>query len=428
MNVKLATRFGLSALALAITPAHAVDLRFDGFATFVVGQMLDDDELNHDPQGNLMTFRGFDDQINFQSNNVFAIQARADLGEGLSATAQIMAKGVDDYDAKFSWAYLSYELTPEWTISAGQMRIPYFYYSESLDVGYSYPFIRPPFNTYDIGGFDNISGLKAEWQTDVGNWVSRVTMLAGRTDTTLKISQLPDPVKAQVSRMGLLAWSMNYDAFTVRGIYARANLSLGVSDYLDAIGFDRISNEVDSTLTGIGLPALGLNFSNDARHGAYYDNDAAEFYGIAFNYDPGPYFVTIESTVLDLQNGFMQNPGTGTYLNAGVRLGKITPYFTIERAESDYNEKGYRRLMAEVNHAGLQAQYGSLVGDLIYSGVGAGLKQVFVSSLKEENAYNIGVRYDFHPSAAFKLEYMTAKNHNYDLSPQAIAASVDVIF
>ncbi|CBL45274.1 Hypothetical protein HDN1F_16910 [gamma proteobacterium HdN1] len=414
MNVKTVTRFGLSALALAITPAHAVELRFDGFATFVVGQMLDDDELASDAQGNLMPYRGFDDQINFQSNNVFAVQARADLGDGLTATAQITAKGADDYDAKFSWAYFSYELTPELTISAGQMRIPYFFYSETLDVGYSYPFVRPPFNTYDIGGFDNISGLKAEWQTDIGNWVSRVTMLAGRADTTLEISQLPDPVKGQVSRLGLFAWSMNYDAFTVRAIYSHANLSMDLNDYLDAVAFAPIS-------------AVGINFSDDARHGAYFKNDSASFYGVAFNYDPGSYFVTLESTALNLKNGFMQNPSEGTYLNAGVRIGKFTPYVTLEHVESDYNEHGYRRLMAEVDSADLPQQFGPQLGPIVYSKVSSGLKQLFTSSLKEENAYNVGVRYDFHPAAALKLEYMTSKTKT-DLSPQAIAASVDVIF
>ena len=65
-----------------------------------------------------------------------------DLGEGLSVTGQIVARGVNDFDANFEWAYISYEINDNWTVQAGKKRLPLFYYSDFFDVGYAYVWMR----------------------------------------------------------------------------------------------------------------------------------------------------------------------------------------------------------------------------------------------------------------------------------------------
>ncbi|MEZ5505923.1 MAG: hypothetical protein R3F38_08020 [Gammaproteobacteria bacterium] len=50
--------FAVSALALAVSPTMATDLRIDGFASFVAGQVLDQDEL--DATG---TYNGYDNRV-----------------------------------------------------------------------------------------------------------------------------------------------------------------------------------------------------------------------------------------------------------------------------------------------------------------------------------------------------------------------------
>ncbi|CBL45278.1 Hypothetical protein HDN1F_16950 [gamma proteobacterium HdN1] len=411
--------FACSAIALSISPAQAVDLRFDGFATFEVGQVLDDKELPKDLMGNRLPFRGFDDQINFQSNNVFALQARADLGGDLSATTQIIAKGATDYDAKFTWAYISYDLTPELTLSVGRFRIPYFIYSDTLDVGYSYHFIQPPVNTYEIGGFDATNGVKLEWQTDVGGWTSRATALTGRSDTELTLPMLSAPIKGKVPRLGLLTWSMNHDWFTARAIYAHSSLSIDFKEFLDS----NVFNPIEASLA-----PFDFHFSPGAKKQVYVQEDKAKFYGVGFIIDPGPFFVIAEATTLNLYDSFMRNPNMGQYVSAGLRIGKFTPYITIENAESDFNKKGYQRLVGELPGAlhSIQDQTGAFANAHDY--LSATLRGLFNADLHEEDAYNLGLRYDFHPSAAFKIEYMMANDHMHNVKPSAIAAAVSVIF
>ena len=101
---------GLLGCTLAMTSSYtlASDLRIDGFASFIAGQVLDKDEIG--PDGNYL---GFDDRADFQTNSIYGIQFRADLGKGLTATGQVVGQGSDDFDAKITWAYLTYEFNPE---------------------------------------------------------------------------------------------------------------------------------------------------------------------------------------------------------------------------------------------------------------------------------------------------------------------------
>lgn len=120
--------FAVSALALAVSPAIAsnTDLRIDGFANFAAGQMLSDTD-----DGSLY---GYDEDVSFAPETAYGIQFRGDLKEDLSVTAQIVGRGSQDYEANVTWAYVAYAINDEWTIKAGRSRVPYFMYSDFLDV------------------------------------------------------------------------------------------------------------------------------------------------------------------------------------------------------------------------------------------------------------------------------------------------------
>ena len=82
-----------SAIGLIATPALATDIRIDGFASIVAGQTLDHDE-------GPMLNRGYTDRATFNEDSIYGIQFRADLQDGLSATAQFTGKGTEDFEAK----------------------------------------------------------------------------------------------------------------------------------------------------------------------------------------------------------------------------------------------------------------------------------------------------------------------------------------
>ena len=86
MKTKLAI---LSMAGLLTTPALA-DIQINGFANLIGGMTLDDDESVYD----------YDSDFNFNPASVFGLQVRGDVSDKLSATAQLVGRGSDDYDAE----------------------------------------------------------------------------------------------------------------------------------------------------------------------------------------------------------------------------------------------------------------------------------------------------------------------------------------
>lgn len=409
-NKILKSGFALSTLALAVSPAMATELRFDGFASFVAGQVLDKDELVGS------NFRGFDERLSFQENSLFAIQARADLQDKLSATAQIIAKGSDDYNAKFNWAYLSYEINNEWTAKFGRSRIPYFLYSDVLDVGYAYHWISPPDSVYNLAGFDSADGITLDYQTDIAGWTSRLSMMGGRADTTL--STATGDADTRVSDVWVLAWSMNYDWLTLRIVHAESELTI-TTDLVSGLA---------AGLGSLEFPPGTTLISQDAIDDMLVENDRASFDGVAVAIDTGQFFAIAEYTELGIADSFLEDPGKRWYVSGGVRFGDFTAYATVEGYESDLNVSGQEGItdqldvlapfvpfMSDAERAGYEQLYGGTVA-------------VFSQSQQDQDTYSVGLRYNFHPSAAAKLEFIQQDDKVNEVEPQAIAFAIDLVY
>jgi len=343
--------FALSALALAVSPAMATELRFDGFASFVAGQVLDKDELVGD------SFRGYDEKLSFQPNSLFALQARADLQDKLSATAQIIAKGQNDYEAKFNWAYLAYQLTNEVTVKAGRFRNPLFLYSDFLDVGYAYHWISPPDGVYNLSGFDSSDGVMLEWQAEAGGFVSTATLSGARTTTDVDNGTLD-------SSNGItLTWNLNYDWFTFHIAHSEADITIDVANL--------------SLLAG-GLAQSGV--SQDAIDDMLFESDKGSFDGVGVSIDTGKMFAVAEYTETGSEDTFSADTTQNWYVSGGIRFDKWTTYVTYEHKESDIQEEALAAITDQLDptiaflQAGLPAtatQYAQLgpvnTNQLIYN-------------------------------------------------------------
>lgn len=57
-----------------------------------------------------------------------------------------------------------------------------------------------------------------------------------------------------------------------------------------------------------------------------------------------------------------------------------------------------------------------------------GVVQLYQSSERDEDIYSIGARYNFHPAAAAKVEYMEMDDKINDVKPSAIAIAIDLVY
>lgn len=130
-----------SLLALAIaSPAMASDLNINGFLS-VGATMLDDDKVE---------VAGADTQGGFKQNTILGLQVSKQVNDSTSVTGQLVSRGSDDYSTEAAWAFVTYAANDNLDLRMGRLRIPAFYYSDFLEVGYTYNSIRPAEEVYRL--------------------------------------------------------------------------------------------------------------------------------------------------------------------------------------------------------------------------------------------------------------------------------------
>jgi hypothetical protein len=393
--------------ATGITPGLALssDLRIDGFANIVAGQMISDTD-----DGSLY---GYDEDLSFSPETNYGIQFRSDLQEGLSVTAQIVGRGREDYDAKVTWAYLTYEINDELSIKAGRSRVPYFMYSDFLDIGYAYHWIRPPQSVYGLG-FENADGLTLEHLTDIGDWTSRVTLMAGRLDSDSDLD-------GTVVRLRILnqvggAWSMSYDWFTARIAYFTSRVDIPSED-LAALS-DGIS-DYDAGLA-LAVPGYEEGTLDEFADKVVFNEDQAQFAGIGFSADYNNLIAVAEYTQIRIDDSPLEDRDSW-YMSAGYRINQFTVFGTYEKYNFNAKTDEVEKFANAAPITGVPALDGARAGIL------AGLPDVF-SGEQDAEGMGIGVRYNFHPSAAIKIEYNQLDNKTTDTKPQSIAIATNIVF
>lgn len=140
-------------LALAAQAAQAVDLSWSAFGT--IGAAVSDRPFTYQ--------RFITDRPSFERDTVFGAQVDAHLAPEWSATLQAKLapslRKADRWDLSASWAFVSWRPSNEWLVRVGKLRMPFYLFSENLDVGQSYELARMPMETYAIAPATDTTGL-----------------------------------------------------------------------------------------------------------------------------------------------------------------------------------------------------------------------------------------------------------------------------
>jgi hypothetical protein len=221
---------------LCVANSYA-DIQLNGFASIVAGQTLSSDE----------TFNGYDNDLDFETESLFAIQVQSDLGEGLGVTAQVIARGANDWDPDFEWAYISYDVNDEFRILAGRQRAPLYMYSDYLDVSYAYSWITPPSGVYDLP-FDTIDGLGFIYTTYMGDFESTIQAIYGNNNDQDEV--FGETISPDYKDVAGISVTVVKDWLTLRGGYFQADVTLPLSalgelaNGWQQAGFDNIAQNV----------------------------------------------------------------------------------------------------------------------------------------------------------------------------------------
>lgn len=363
----------------------SAEVRINGFASIVGGKSLDSDQ----------TLYGYDDDISFKNESKFALQLSADLQEKLTATAQIIARGEDDFDATFEWAYVTYEYSDELQFSAGKMRVPFYKYSDFLDVGYAYRWVRPPRSVYGIP-FSTYEGLSVVYNNQLGDWDSTLQGFYGAFDGDIDV--FGDSLPAELNNLGGINWSLSYDWFSARAAYIVADTSISI---------DSSDSSNLSALNGI-IDVLNTNGLTSTVNDLITDEDETTFVGIGFSIDYDNFLFDAEYTQFEVEGSILAEQSQ-YYASAGYRIDDVIVHFTYEKNDDKHDSSRFNTLESI---------------PLLNTTVNFALE----SMRAESNVYTIGARYDLHPSAAFKIDFSRFDDDITDTETDIVAVGVDLVF
>ncbi len=162
----------LSAAIVAVlvsTPAQAI--QFDGFMTAGAAQIVSIDEAD---KGNIyvggLGDRGITEDLTFEKDTRFGIQVSSDITDDMSVVAQILGRGENgNFNAIIEWAYIDYEIHETTSVHVGKIKQPVYLVNDYVEVGYAYPWIRPPQEVYLLNNpLNTVNGIELLLQFPVG--------------------------------------------------------------------------------------------------------------------------------------------------------------------------------------------------------------------------------------------------------------------
>jgi hypothetical protein len=383
------------AFSLVLTgSAHvsAAEIQYRGFASIVGGSTLASDE----------TLYGYEDTLNFRNDSLMALQMDATLDSNLSATMQIMSRGANSYEPVVEWAYLTYKFSDEFQVSAGRIRIPFYRYSDFMDVRYTYNWLKAPQTVYgfDFAGYDGLSGV---YSTQFGRWDSSLQIIFGQFEGETS------GFDATLEDLKGFSWTMTRDWLTLRAGYVSSKGTIEVED------IEQLASGVEAVGAGFGQDLSGVGSA------IRLDGDAGDYYGLAVGVDYNNVLFDAEYIEYAVDDS-LAAATSAYYIAAGYRFGKWIPMLTYSRAKADPQDDLLNALPASA--AGLP------FGDPSTGPVPT-LEQLLIGAVAatetETKLMDVVLRYDFHHSAAFKLAWTQEENMNGDKN-QLLRFGVDLVF
>jgi hypothetical protein len=290
----------------------------------------------------------FSDSASFDTDSIVGLQTTFHLNDTTDVTAQLVARGSDNWDLEADWAFIRYSPTDELSLRAGRLRLPLYLFSESLEVGFSYPWVRPPSEVYAIP-IDNYNGVDSIYNLNAGNWVHSVQLFVGNEND--------DTFETQVFYGGNL--SSNLDAWTIR-----------LSAYTFDLKFkgSTISDEVDAILAGV--------------------KNGGDYYTLASMYDDGSWLLITELSMFKADKPELFRDTNAGYITLGKHFGKFLPHFTFAHSETT-DEPDFTPF--PIFEPGTPPAFIGLVTEDPANCTG--------------DSYTLGLRYDLSPNASAKLEW-----------------------
>jgi hypothetical protein len=126
--------------------------------------------------------------------NHVGVQIYSALTDKVSVTLALTAQGGQSgYEVTPEWAYGTYQFNQDWGLRMGRFKGPFYMVSDYRDVGYAYPWVRPPEEVYNTNPIKSVNGLDLVFQKTVNdvNYLLEIYGGSGTNETLVNANLAP---------------------------------------------------------------------------------------------------------------------------------------------------------------------------------------------------------------------------------------------
>jgi hypothetical protein len=293
---------GISHLSFAETEDK---LQFSGFGRVIMGYLDDNDA----------EYVGYGNSISFDQQSLLGFQADYMFKDEITLTAQVVGYTDNQRNSGLEWLYLTYKPNNTLQFKLGRQRIPFFNYSDSLDVGFAYPWLTLPQQFYDTAFFSTYDGVLANYEFAVNEWWINFEGYWGRFDD--KIYLASQEIDTQVIGLFGVNASVGYRNFTIRASYNQGDVNI---EQTEARQFSQLLHQVGFTENADWLNANGL----------------IQFYQLSANYENLDYFVRSEVAKMVGEGGLVADIDS-YYISVGYNFDSYTVYISHSKKDLHFD-------------------------------------------------------------------------------------------
>ena len=367
---------------LASTPAQAI--QFDGFMTAGASKIVtvDDADKGHIYIGGLGD-RGITEDLTFEKDTRFGLQISSDVTEDMSVVAQILGRGdKGNFNAIIEWAYIDYEFHDTTSVHVGKIKQPVYLVNDYVEVGYAYPWIRPPGEVYLLNNpLNTVNGIELLLQFPVG-------------PGTLSFQPYLGSNRDDIANGG----GAYFEAENIYGMdvkYAGRGYTVHASNFQCEVTVTGQAFQVENTLLGTVEVDLGGSEGDCNVTAAGFNLDLANVVAYAE--------WTKRTTDETLSQAFGDTEAY--YATIGYRFGKWLPHLTFASIEGEASTVGLPGNGAA-----------TVVGPAGNPAIGFSVN----FPVPIQTSITAGLRYEVNDSSALKFEYQVV---DVEQDPQELAAA-----
>lgn len=351
--------------------SHAMaEVKINGFASVVTGIDFEEDEQ--------VEYNGRTVD-NLQESKV-ALQWAADLGDGMRFVGQTMARGdaADGFQLNYDWAYFDFNIGDSSKLKFGRLRIPFYKYSDYLDVGYAYHWITPPESMYSLT-FSNMDGIGFQQNFQALGMDHALNLAVGTYQGILILGE--EEVQSSLENLIAINWTATIGEHEFTAAYAQAD------------------TYVPATATA-GLADVATAGGDDGDK-VLINGDYGFFAGAGYKGSFGDFTVYSEYSIVQIEDSIFADT-SGGYIGVSYLMDEYTYHITYGTRKAEEKEYAAGTDAIDLGAAAVQKAGGTpTAADL--SGSTLNSTSRFLGN-GDSTTITIGVRKDIGMSTALKVD------------------------